>query len=315
MGRAAVWGSWAVATLLAAALVAHAAPQRVLSKNPGQLVRQVIAHELQAEQQDHSEWMFRLQTTKPGEGTRAEQIVETPQGWVRRRLAINGRPLTPQQRAKDDERLHKLITDPGEQQKNLQATRNDVQQAQQLLKMLPDAFLYTYAGRKGVVVKLNFRPNPTFHPQSRKAEVFHDMVGSVWLNVKQQRLAGIQGHLNQEVKFAGGLLGHLDKGGSFDVKQTEFAPGYWDVTYMNIQMNGKALFFKTINVREKDIRSGYKRVSDHLTLAQAANLLKKQSTLTAKRVEGRTRRLTWDGPELEKQTVSDEFLVLQKCAK
>lgn len=275
MGRAAVWGSWAVATLLAAALVAHAAPQKVLSKNPDQLVHQVIAHELQAEQQDHSEWMFRLQTTKPGEGTRAEQIVETPQGWVRRRLAINGRPLTPQQRAKDDERLHKLITDPGEQQKNLQATRNDVQQAQQLLKMLPDAFLYTYAGRKGAVVQLNFRPNSTFHPQSRKAEVFHDMVGSVWLNVKQQRLAGIQGHLNQEVKFAGGLLGHLDKGGSFDVKQTEFAPGYWDVTYMNIQMNGKALFFKTINVREKDIRSGYKRVSDHLTLAQAANLLKK----------------------------------------
>ena len=272
-----------MATLLACALVAHASPQKVLSENPDQLVRQVIGHELQAEQQDQSHWMFRLQTAKPGEGDRTEEIVEMPQGWVHHLLAINGRPLTPRQRAKDDEQLHKLVTDSGEQQKNLQATRNDVQQAQQLLKMLPDAFLYTYAGRKGAVVKLNFRPNPKFHPQSRKAAVFHDMVGTLWLNVKQQRLAGIQGHLNQEVKFAGGLLGHLDKGGSFDVKQTEIAPGYWDVTYMNIQMNGKALFFKTINVREKDLRSGYKRVSDHLTLAQAANLLKKQTTVMAAR--------------------------------
>lgn len=284
MGRAAVWVSWAVAALLAGSAAAQSSPPKQAKENPDQLVRQVIAHELQAEQQDHSEWMFHLQTTKPGEGTLTEEIVETPQGWVHRLLAINGHPLTSQQKAKDDEQLHKLLTDPSEQQKNLQATHNDVQQAQQLLKMLPDAFLYTYAGRKGAVVKLNFRPNPKFHPQSRKAAVFHDMVGSVWLNVKQQRLAGIQGHLNQEVKFAGGLLGHLDKGGSFDVKQTEFAPGYWDVTYMNVQMNGKALFFKTINVREKDFRSGYHRVPDHLTLAQAANLLNKQTTaMTAKR--------------------------------
>ncbi|HEX6908499.1 MAG TPA: hypothetical protein VF154_17915 [Terriglobales bacterium] len=86
---------------------------------------------------------------------------------------------------------------------------------------------------------------------------------------------------NQEVKFAGGLLGHLDKGGTFDVKQTEIAPGVWDVTYMNIQMNGKALFFKTIAVREKDIRSDYRRVSSQLTLAQAADLLNRQTNMAA----------------------------------
>jgi hypothetical protein len=109
------------------------------------------------------------------------------------------------------------------------------------------------------------------------------MVGSLWLNLKQQRLAGIQGRLNQEVKFAGGLLGHLDKGGTFDVKQTQIAPGIWDVTYMNVQMNGKALFFKTIAVREKDIRSDYQRVPSNLTLTQAAKRVKKETnTLAAK---------------------------------
>lgn len=86
---------------------------------------------------------------------------------------------------------------------------------------------------------------------------------------------------NQEVKFAGGLLGHLDKGGTFNVKQSEIAPGVWDVTYMNIQMNGKALFFKTIAVREKDIRSDYRRVSSQLTLAQAADLLNRQTNMAA----------------------------------
>lgn len=275
-----MWASWVSATLLVVGAAAQGRPQEPAS----QLVRRVIAHEVQAEKQDHSYWMFRLQQSQSGSETKTEEVVETPHGWLRRLLAVNGRPLTADQRKKEDERLHKLLTDPAEQRKNQEATRNDVQQAQQLLQMLPDAFLYSYAGSKAGIVKLNFNPNPKFHPQSRKATVFHDMVGSLWLDVTQQRLAGIQGHLNQKVKFAGGLLGYLDKGGTFDVKQTQIAPGVWDVTYMNIQMNGKALFFKTIAVREKDIRSDYRRVSSRLTLAQAAKLLNRQTnTLVSKR--------------------------------
>ena len=279
MGRAAVQG-----TLLSAALLLLLPAAESRQPPATQLVRHVIAHEMQAENQDHSHWMFRLQETKPGTGARTEEVIETPHGWVRRLLAINGRPPTPQERAKDNQQIHKLLSDPAQQHKDWQAIRNDVRQAQDLMKMLPDAFLYTYAGRQGDLVKLNFKPNPAFHPNSRQAAVFHDMVGSLWLNVRKQRLVEINGHLNQEVKFAAGLLGHLDKGGTFEVKQTEFAPGYWDVTYMDVQMNGKALFFKTIAVREKDIRSDYRRVPDHLTLAQAANRLKKDSdTLAARR--------------------------------
>lgn len=279
MGRAGIWGSLLSATLLAITAAGQRRPQVA----PDQLVRQVIGHEVQAEKHDNSYWMFRLHQTQSG-STKTEEVIETPHGWVRRLLATNDKPLSAQERAKDDARLHKLLTDRGEQRKNQEATRNDVRQAQELLQMLPDAFLYTYAGRSGDVLKLNFRPNPKFHPKSRQAAVFHDMVGSLWLDVRQQRLAGIQGRLNRKVKFAGGLLGHLDKGGTFDVKQTQIAPGIWDVTYMNVQMNGKALLFKTIAVQEKDIRTDYWRVSSNLTLAQAANLMKKETnTLTAKR--------------------------------
>lgn len=35
----------------------------------------------------------------------------------------------------------------------------------------------------------------------------------------------LNGHLMEDVKFGGGLLGHLDKGGKFEVRQTEVAPG------------------------------------------------------------------------------------------
>jgi hypothetical protein len=49
--------------------------------------------------------------------------------------------------------------------------------------------------------------------------------------------------------------------------------GLWELTVLNVQMKGKALFFKTISVQQKMLRSGFRRVSDDLTLAQAADIL------------------------------------------
>jgi len=98
----------------------------------------------------------------------------------------------------------------------------------------------------------------------------------LWVDDRQNRLAEISGQLMDEVRFCGGLLGHLDKGGTFDVKQESVAPGYWELTILNVQMRGKALFFKTIAVKQKYFRTAFRRVADDLTVAQAAEMLKKE---------------------------------------
>jgi hypothetical protein len=65
---------------------------------------------------------------------------------------------------------------------------------------------------------------PHFKPPGREAQVFNAMQGNLWLDTKQSRLAGISGRLTREVKFAGGFLGHLDPGSTFEVKQAESCP-------------------------------------------------------------------------------------------
>ena len=99
--------------------------------------------------------------------------------------------------------------------------------------MLPDAFLFNYAGGEENLVKLSFKPNPNFHPPSLEARVFQDMEGEMWVDCKQERLAAFSGHLTQDVKFGLGLFGHLDKGGHFEVRQAEVVPGHWDMTTMS----------------------------------------------------------------------------------
>ena len=136
--------------------------------------------------------------------------------------------------------------------------------------------MFTYGQRRGDLVQLTFKPNPSFRPSFHEAQVFHAMEGSIWVSSRDYRLSEINGHLTHEVKFGGGLLGHLDRGGKFHVKQEEVAPRYWELTLLNVDMRGKALFFKTITVEEKLQRSSLQRVPDDLTLAQAAELLEKQ---------------------------------------
>jgi len=149
--------------------------------------------------------------------------------------------------------------------------------------MVPDTFVFEYAGEDGDLTKLTFKPNPRFQPPSREGKVLHEMAGEMWVNAKQKRLVSINGQLMNEVKFAGGLLGHLEKGGQFAVKRAEIVPGHWEVTEMAVNMRGKALLFKTISVQQKELHQNFERVPDDLTMSDAAALLLKQSLVAAKR--------------------------------
>jgi hypothetical protein len=235
-------------------------------------VRKIVANEIKNETQDHSHWAFQLQTEKAGR-TELYQVVETKDGNLQLPIAINGRPLAAKQKQQAKLHVQNLVRNPSVARKSLREESEDASQTQSLLKLLPDAFIFSYDDRSGALVKLKFTPNPHFHPPSRESRVFHAMEGEMTVDNRQQRLAEISGRLIHEVEFGGGVLGRLDKGGQFNVRQEQVSPGLWEMTVLNVQMKGKALFFKTISVQQKMLRSGFRRVSDDLTLAQAADIL------------------------------------------
>jgi hypothetical protein len=235
------------------------------------LARRVIANELKS-QDDHTNWMYRLEKEQYGK-KQVEEIIETKEGSLSRLLSINDQPLTAKQQQEEDQRVRELMTSRSAQQKLQRALDAEVIQGRRLFKMLPDAFVFSYAGDEGNLVKLSFRPNPSFHLPSLEARVFHDMEGEMWVDCKQERLAAFDGHLTQTVKFGFGLLGHLDKGGHFEVRQAEVVPGHWDMTTLSLEMTGKALLFASIGVQKRENHRDFHQVSDDLTLTQAADIL------------------------------------------
>jgi hypothetical protein len=242
-----------------------------LGVSANDLARRVITNELKF-QDDHTNWMYRLEKEQYGK-KQVEEIIETKEGSLSRLLSIDNRPLTAKQQEEEDQRVQELMTSRSAKRKLQRALDAETLQGRRLFKMLPDAFLFSYAGGDGNLVKLRFKPNPNFRPPSLEARVFHDMEGEMWVDCKQERLAAFNGHLTQDVKFGLGLLGHLDKGGHFEVRQAEVVPGHWDMTIMSLAITGKALLFKSIGVQKTENRQGFQQVSDDLTLTQAGEIL------------------------------------------
>ena len=240
------------------------------------LARRVIDNELRTEDQDKTHWIFRIETRKPESGSEVDEVIQTTKGELQLPVLINGHPPDKTEEEKAESRIQQLVNNPAAAQKSRKEKSEDYSRSRRMLKMLPEAFIYTYGGRQGDRVQLNFKPNPHFRSHSFEEEVFHAMDGSLWVDEKQNRLAQMSGHLTNGVKFLGGLLGHLDKGGSFEVRQEPVAPGYWELTVLNVHMTGRALFFKTIGEQQQFSRSEFKRVPDNLTLAQAEQMLKKE---------------------------------------
>jgi hypothetical protein len=246
-----------------------------LGMSANELVRKVVANELKFQNEDHDHWMYRLEKVESGR-KHVQEILETKDGSLSRLLSVDSRPLDANQQQKENQRLQRLVSHPDEQRKLQQASNKKAEQGARLFHSLPDVFVFAYARRQGSLVTLAFRPNPNFQPPSIEARVLHSMQGEMTVETKQERLAALNGHLMEDVKFGGGLLGHLDKGGMFEVRQTEVAPGHWEVTVLGVDMKGKALLFKTIGVQEAEKHSDFHLMPDDLTLGEAADILNSQ---------------------------------------
>jgi hypothetical protein len=206
-------------------------------------------------------------------------VCQTKDGEIDRLVAINEEPLSPKQVQAEDQRIQRLVTQPGQLDIIEKKRRADAEQERALLRSFPEAFWFHYAGNEGGLVKLAFSPSPTFRPSTHAEQVFHHMEGTLTIDLREKRMAELNGRLTSEVKFWGGLLGHLDQGGTFVVKQQDVGSGHWEMTYMNVQMDGKAIFFKTIAVREKEMYSDFRPVPADISLSKAAELLKNDATL------------------------------------
>jgi hypothetical protein len=290
-------------TLVASVILAAANPLFGMPANapenlpPAELVRLTVAHEVAAAEHASVKHRFRSRR-ETGHGSQTKIYVETRDAMLGMVVAYNDQPASPEQMQAEKSRLQRLIKDPDQLRRRQKQEKEDTEHTLRIVRALPDAFLYEYEGTQDgmgdvgrigdKLLRLKFRPNPTYAPPSHVEQVLTGMQGELLIDAQCHRIARIDGTLFKEVGFGWDILGHLDKGGHFMVQQAEVADGTWDVTRMVLNFTGKILLLKSLNIKTDEVFSDFWRVPESMTIAQGVELLESQDVRSAQAQNDKT---------------------------
>jgi hypothetical protein len=209
------------------------------------LVARALANELRAAQDTTYPMRYQLRKVSP-RLTTTKEIFETRDGNVARLLTIEDRPLNVAEEQKEELRLDALIGDPGKQRRRKQAEDTDRGRAINVLRALPNAFVYRYVGAdvrpSGKAEKFAFQPDPNFSPPDLETQVLTEMAGEIWIDGADERVVRLEGHLQQDKDFGWGILGRLNKGGWIVIEQADVGDSQWRTVRFQMQMSGRVVF-------------------------------------------------------------------------
>ena len=192
-------------------------------------------------------------------GDHLRDQIETPEGSVGRNLQSNGRPLTPAEDAAERQRLNNLLASPAAFARHIRNEQNNKQMGVNLLKLMPDAMLWSYApgqpqlpnqptGGPALVV-LDFKPNPAWSPPTMESEPLTGLEGRVWIDSRTRRMVRLEGSLTHAVNIGWGFVAHLYPGGTVTLQQANVGGQRWIVEHIVEQLNLRALLFKNVHQR------------------------------------------------------------------
>ena len=278
--------------LLLLAPFAAAAQNNAVEKPNAELVKRALATELRNARNAQHPMRYRLRKATPRLSS-TKEMFETKDGAVARLVEINDAPLSKLDEQKEQARLDALLRDPDSQMRRKQNQENDARRVIKVLRALPKAFIYQYAGEgvgpTGTVEKFSFKPNPGFDSQDLETQALTEMTGEIWIDPVQERVARLEGHLEDDVDFGWGILGRLYKGGWIVIEQAEVSPNQWRIVRIQLRMNGRLLFSnKTFDTLQE--QTHFTPVPVGLGYVQAIHLLRSASSANEQNTAQQTRR-------------------------
>lgn len=242
------------------------------AQDANQIVTQAVRTELAADAADHSLWIYYDVDRKPDASVK-QWVADTRTGTLYRVVERNGQTVDP---AEQQSEMNGFIRDSSAQAKQRKAGRHDDDEATRMLNLLPKAFIWTKTLSQNGETTLHFRPDPNFHPPTWESRVFAAMEGEMTVDDAQHRIVTLRGRLIHDVKFAGGLLGELKAGGTFDVERRQLAKDEWQITQTHVHIEGYALLFKDISDEEDEVKTQFKPLPENISFASAETKLLEQ---------------------------------------
>ncbi len=244
------------------------------AQTPVQMVTSMAANEVAAKNEDNF-YTYNVDEVSDRTGGHrwSEKVVETTDGPLHRLLAIDGRPLNPAETIAETERIQGIVRDPAEFRRLGNAHKGDEARSEELLQLLPKAFLMTPAGEVNGCTQLAFRANPAFQPSTYEEKLAVAMTGTVSFKEPLRRLCVLQATIIRPVEFGFGLLGKIQQGGHFRLERNPVDAIHWKSDSISVHMQGRILLMKSLTREQEVRRTQIRLLPQRMSVAQAAQLI------------------------------------------
>ena len=219
--------------------------------------KMVAAEDIEAQRKGRYEYVSKERSERTGGQLWTERVVETNAGKVRRLMAQDGQPLTAEQAASEKAKLDGIAADPEGFRRRSQAVKDDEKHAKEMFGLLGKAFVFEGMRQDGAFVRIDFKPDPSYEPQSMEERVLHGMVGTVWIDSKSSRLHRLEGRLPADVSIGFGLIATVKAGSNFATQREPVVGDEWKTSLVDTDINGRAIFFKAIGKKEHTERTDF----------------------------------------------------------
>ena len=203
-----------------------------------------------------------------------ELVVETSDGSMQRLISEDGKPLSDNQKIAEDQRIAYLSNHPGEFRRKTQRRKEDEARMPELLREIPNIFLFNLLGSERDYFRIALEPNPSFREENYQDRVVHAMEGVLIIHKPDLRLCELDAHLEHKVEFGFGILGVLRDKTSLSLTRGEVSAGQWTTTKLRFHLDGSILLLKTISRDVDWSRYGFKPVGHDLTVTEAAAIVR-----------------------------------------
>jgi hypothetical protein len=243
------------------------------SEPTGKLVKEACYNAIR-QREVKSLWSYRVERHEDNHII-LEQVIETVDIPVTHLLAVDGHAPTPAQLKEEEERHRSLLKNSDGQSAFKKEHDDDSKKLEEMLRIIPEAFVFQDQGKQRGLEKLAFHPNPEFKPKTYQQRVLHVLVGTAFIDLQDKQIARISATLAQRVEFGLGFLGRVDRGGTVNIVRTRLPEGVWQVSMEKIDLSGRIAIFKSLNRRKDERRSAFKLVAPGTTVVQALDQLDK----------------------------------------
>jgi hypothetical protein len=253
-------------------------PSVLPSEPTGTLVKEACFNAIE-QREAKSLWSYRVERHED-KHTILEQVIETVDTPVTHLLAVDGHAPTGAQLKEEEQRHRSLLKSSDGPSAFKKEHDQDSKKMDEMLRVIPEAFVFQNQGKQRGLEKIAFHPNPDFKPKTYEQRVLHTLVGTVFIDLHDKQIARISATLAQRVDFGLGLLGRVDRGGTVNIARTRLSGGIWQVSMEKIDLSGRMAILKSLSKHKDEQRSDFKPVAPGTTVAQALDELEKNRTFS-----------------------------------